>query len=101
MELDDIRMLAELLKEHNLSVGPLGIGLVTECVEYFLESDHFLGLSVGGLPHDAVGALAESFLYLVALDDVILYLIWHCCVSGVLFIFFDWISRSKNATGVS
>ena len=51
---DDIFVVSQLLQEHNLTEGTLGIGGVLERIENLLESHDVACLLVGGLPHDAV-----------------------------------------------
>ena len=51
---DDVRVVAELLQEQNLSERALSIGRVPERVEYLFQRHHVAGTSVDCLPNDAV-----------------------------------------------
>lgn len=66
-QLDDVRMPSELLQEHDLSEGPLRIGLVPERVEDLLEGNSVARPPIRGLPYDAVCAFAKPFVYVIAL----------------------------------
>lgn len=66
-QLDDVRMPSELLQEHDLSEGPLRISLVPERVEDLLEGNCVASPPVRGLPDNTVRALAEPFVYVIAL----------------------------------
>ena len=48
---DDVWMIAEVLEEHNLPEGALGIRLIAEGVEDFLDSHHTSALPVHRFPH--------------------------------------------------
>lgn len=71
MQLNNVGMVTEGLQEYYLPESPLGVRLVTEGVEYLLYSHYVFGLLVNRLPHYAVGAFPESFLYLEPLQDVL------------------------------
>lgn len=53
LQLHDVGML-EFLEEHYLSICPLGVGRVLECVEVFLEGKDALGAPVDYLPHNPI-----------------------------------------------
>jgi hypothetical protein len=56
MQFDDVGV-ADLFKYGNLSIGPLGICIVLECFEDFLEGEALLFVLEGGdLPDMAVGS---------------------------------------------
>lgn len=63
-----------LLQDLDLPVGPLRIGRVLECVEYFLKCVHFLRDSVLDLPNVAVRPRPYLFEDVEFFEHMILYL---------------------------
>lgn len=72
MQLNDVRVISEGLQEHDLSEGPLGVGLVPEGVENFLHRYRLSGLLINRFPDDPVCAFAQSLLDVESLHDVII-----------------------------
>ena len=76
MQLHDI-LVFELFEEHNLAVGPLGVGGVLERVEYLLQSHHFLSLFLFHAPHVSVCSTTYLPYNLKPPEDVLLNFVAH------------------------
>lgn len=61
-EVDDVIVLAQLLKEDDLTVCALRIGGVLESVEDLLQGNGLLSLLIHRLPHNAIGLPREQKL---------------------------------------
>jgi len=55
---DDILVAIEVLKEHDFSVGSLGVGDIVESIKYFFEGNDLFVFLVHGFPDDTVGTLS-------------------------------------------
>jgi len=73
-QLEDVLMIAELLKEHDLTEGSLCIGGVLEGIKDLLHSDDFASLYRHSLPHNTVSALTNALLNLITSRDLFVQL---------------------------
>lgn len=60
VQLHNVGMVAERAQEHDLAKGALRISFVAERVKDLLDRHRLLGFLVQRLPHDSVGAFAET-----------------------------------------
>lgn len=63
-----------LLQDLDLAIGPLRIGRVLECIEYFLKRVHFLANSVLDFPDVAVRSRPHLLQDVEFFEHMILYL---------------------------
>lgn len=60
MKFDDIRVISEFLKEHDLSESSLGICLVSECIENLLDGNNFPSSSINSFPDNSIGLVKNK-----------------------------------------
>ena len=68
---DVVRLATERLQVHDLAEGALRVGCILKGVKDFLESNNGLGLFVGRLEDDRIGALAQLLADVVLSQHVL------------------------------
>ncbi len=76
MQLHNV-LVFELFEEHNLAVGPLGVGGVLERVEYLLQSHHLLSFFLLHPPDVSISSTTDLPHNLKPPEDVLLNFVAH------------------------
>ena len=86
IDFDDI-LLFELFKEHDFSVGSLGIGGVGKGIKIFFKGLKLFGFAISDFPDDSVSSTSNFLNGLIQSQHVRLYFVRHSNLLSLTFIY--------------
>jgi hypothetical protein len=74
---DNIVVIVEFLKKHNLAEGSLRISGILKCIKALLQRHNRMGFLVNRFPNDTVGSSAQLLDYLILPENVTINILSH------------------------